>query len=193
MVKKTILIFTLLLIIFGVIFYSISNSVPYRVLEEQIAHLKENDKLLLKQNKVIILNNLEELQVFGDSRLSNIIISEELVKNPVDRYCISHYIRNRLVKDIKQYCANGEVIRPEFVHFDNYERYIKNHSKEICNVIYFLGSKYHFDLQQKIGYQFDVLFEDHLLGQEMINLKNKLISEGSYIDIFSVEEDVFEI
>lgn len=178
---KYILNFILVIIIFlNLISCNKEKNIDYTAcLNIQFKELNNNDIDFINTNKIIILNDFELLEIIDNILFAKIIIHPDLIKDSKDRYYIAHYIRNRLLKDYREYTKN-EVIHPKLYFFDNYQKYIKENNDKIIKVIYYLLSKRYCNLTKKLKYQADLLLSDELLGDSLNKLKDKLIEEGSY-------------
>lgn len=174
------------LILFFVHHSDASNNKLRSSLNAQIKKLDFKQKNILKKTFVIIDsdNNADyNMITINNIMLSNVIISPKLIQNISDRYFISHYIRNQLLKSWQKYDVDtNSLISAKLFKFNNYDQLIRKNKKKICKVIYYLYSNKYYDLWSKINTQAENILDDKLLGFELKRIIKQLIKEGNEIE-----------
>ena len=149
----------------------------------QILDLDNNEKRLLDFTGIIIVKPNQwpiNITEYNGIILSNIVISEKLVPNRIDRYYIAHYLRNQMHSAEKRYSVELKEFVPiaESYYFTDYDSYIKRKGNIICNVIFNLISKNFYKVYINYPDQCNSLLNDERLGIYLDVLKNKLKLEG---------------
>jgi len=161
--------------------FSIDYSNIILEIEYQRISLSDNEKRLLDFTGIIMINPNKWPIPLHDNNgviLSDIVISQKLIINPIDRYYISHYIRNQMHYMSTIYNEKDELvpISEPFVFFD-YDSYINKNAEIICNVIYHFISKKYYKIYINFPDECHSLLADNRLGAHLELLIEKLNRE----------------
>jgi hypothetical protein len=148
--------------------------------------LKKKKKKLLDFTGIIIfhLDRLPiDLENYEGIVLSDIIISEKLVSNYIDRYLIAHYLRNQINLLFEEYNPVLKEYQPiaESFYFSEYDLYIRTNAETICKVLYHFISNKFYNIDKNFHDLSYFLLRDNRLGTYGYLLKEKLRTEGSLI------------
>jgi hypothetical protein len=152
-------------------------------LTTQFQSLSTNEKKLLDFTRIIIIHPNQfpiATENYNGIVLSDIIISEKLVPDCIDRYYIAHYIRNQIHSGVQKYEPNQRAFRPiaDPYYFPNYDFYVSSNAEIICNVIYYFMSQKFYSVYINFHDESFSLFKDKRLGVHVQLLIDKLKKEG---------------
>jgi hypothetical protein len=159
------------------------------LMKKQIDIMPSELFIKLEEQKVIIIGDplFVDVDTIDGQKISNVIISNKLVSDPEKRYFIAHLIRNILIYGavIYNYDEKGN----DFIMYPVVEvsdEFIKDNKYLICDVIYYLLHKDHFNLHGNPGSSGQKIFFSPLLANisdEINELKDKLLREDGLIQI----------
>ena len=163
--------------------YPKGNLEIWDAIDLQMINLNDNEKRLLDITGIIIIRpNRWPINIvdYNGVSLTDIVISDKLVPNYMDRYYITHYLRNQMHSMSETY----DPIQREFVPvavpfiFPGYDSYIRRNAEIICTVIYHFISRNHYKVYINFPDQCYLLLNDNRLGIYLDFLIDKLREEG---------------
>ena len=162
------------------------------VMDEQILELSEAEKESLNKNHVIIRGDLIFVgtHAVNGTELSELIISPSLIEDAENRFLISHFLRNVLISDaaIKNFDESGNDFSMQPV-VDVNEDFVLKHGEKICDVLYFLLGRSHFNLYEKTHGSAEKIFESEMLSalkNQLQDLKEKMIRDGELVLVWDL-------
>ena len=158
----------------------------------QINQLSDYNKNNLSQSFVIIKGDIifVETEEINGINLSKVIIDSKLIKDPQERFFISHLIRNILIDGaiIKNFDENGNDFMLEPVVVIS-EDYIVKHKKNIIKVLYYIMHSKYFNLYGKLQNSGEKIFMSPLLkpiNKDLTKLKEKLLKEEGIVPVDAI-------
>jgi|GEM_PF-2516424 len=157
----------------------------------QYIDLDHNSQRLLDFTGIIMTESREYPETAEEVKgviLPKIIISKKLIWCYLDRYYITHYIRNQLNTWVDFSDALPAIdynhYTYAFHYFPNYDEYIQRNAELICDVLYhFISSRYYgfYNVWRSLSFH---LLHDERLGIHLDKLKHELEKEGLPISTY---------